>query len=40
MNGIKVEVKQVFDNIDSILFEAALTVNASETQFKQKEYTR
>ncbi|HYA78417.1 MAG TPA: hypothetical protein VEF91_06835 [Verrucomicrobiae bacterium] len=38
MTTIKVAVKQAFDNIDSIMFEAALTHNAAETQFKQKEY--
>jgi hypothetical protein len=31
-------VKQVFDNIDAIIFEAALTLNAVETLYKQKEY--
>ena len=35
---MKVAVKQAFDNIDSIMFEAALTHNAAETQYKQKEY--
>jgi hypothetical protein len=35
---IKVAVKQSFDNVDSIIFEAALALNAIETRTKQKEY--
>jgi len=35
---IKIAVKQTFDNVDSILFEAALTLNAIETRNKQKGY--
>jgi hypothetical protein len=35
---IKVAVKPAFDIIDAIIFEAALTLNAIETQYKQKEY--
>ena len=32
MTQIKVAVKQAFDNIDAIIFEAALVLNAAETQ--------
>jgi hypothetical protein len=35
---MKIEVKQTFDNVDAIIFEAALVLNAAETQYKQKEY--
>jgi hypothetical protein len=35
---IKVAVKQAFDSIDGIIFEAALTLNEIETKYKQKEY--
>jgi hypothetical protein len=35
---MKVAVKQAFDNIDAVRFEAALVLNAIETQYKQKEY--
>jgi hypothetical protein len=38
LTQIKVAVKQAFDNIDAIIFEAALVLNAVETQYKQKEY--
>ena len=31
-------MKQAFETIDAIIFEAALTLNAIETQYKQKEY--
>jgi hypothetical protein len=35
---IKIVVKQEFDNLDAIIFEAALTLNSIETKDKQKEY--
>jgi hypothetical protein len=35
---IKVAIKQEFDSIDAIIFEAALTLNEIETKHKQKEY--
>lgn len=35
---MKVAVKQAFDAVDAVLFEAALVLNAVETQYKQKEY--
>jgi len=35
---MKVAVKQTFDKVDAIKFEAAIAVNAIETQYKQKEY--
>lgn len=38
MNQIKISVKQSFGAVDKIMFEAALTLNAIETQDKQKEY--
>jgi len=38
LTEVKVAVKQGFDTIDAIIFEAALTLNAIETQFKQKDY--
>jgi len=40
MTQIKINIKQAFDPVDSILFEAALTLNAIETRDKQKEYAR
>lgn len=40
LNQIKISVKQAFGTVDSIMFEAALTINAVETLFKQKEYVR
>jgi len=38
LSQIKVAIKQEFDKIDEILFEAALTLNEIETKYKQKEY--
>ena len=38
LNQIKVEVKQTYETVDAIIFEAALTLNASETKYKQKGY--
>lgn len=38
MTEIKVAVKQSFDTVDEIKFEAALALYAIETQYKQKEY--
>ena len=38
MSQIKVAVKQEFDNVDAIIFEAALTLNGIETKYKQKAY--
>jgi len=38
LTKIKVEVKQGFDRIDAIIFEAALTLNEIETRYKQKDY--
>jgi hypothetical protein len=35
---MKVAVKQTFDSVDAIMFEAALVANAKETQNKPKEY--
>jgi hypothetical protein len=35
---MKVAVKQAFDPVDEIKFEAAIVINAIETQYKQKEY--
>jgi hypothetical protein len=35
---IKVAVKQGFDTIDAIIFEAALKLNAIENKHKQKDY--
>ncbi len=35
---MKVAVKQTYDSVDEIMFEAALVANAKETQTKQKEY--
>jgi len=36
---MKVAVKQTFDNIDEIIFEAAIVSNAIGTQYKLKDYT-
>ena len=38
MNQIKVIVKQTFDDVDSVIFEAALTLNSIDTRYKLKEY--
>jgi hypothetical protein len=38
LNQIKVAIKQEFDNVDAIIFEAALTLNEIETKYKQKAY--
>jgi len=38
LTQIKIMVKQTFGNVDSIMFEAALTLNAIETRNKQQEY--
>jgi hypothetical protein len=38
LTEIKVAVKQSFNTLDEIKFEAALAVYALETQYKQKEY--
>jgi hypothetical protein len=38
LDKIKVAVKQSFDTVDAIIFEAALTLNEQETKYKQKEY--
>jgi hypothetical protein len=38
LSQIKVAVKQGFDKVDAIMFEAALTLNEIETKYKQKEY--
>ncbi len=35
---MKVAVKQAFDAVDAVIFEAALVLNAIDTQYKQKEY--
>jgi hypothetical protein len=35
---MKVAVKQAFDSVDAIMFEAAIVLNAIETQYKQKDY--
>ncbi len=40
MNQIKVAVKQEFETVDAIIFEAAITLNAIETKNKQNEYVR
>ena len=34
---IKIAVKQGYDSLDSIIFEAAMMLNAAETRCKQKE---
>jgi hypothetical protein len=38
LSQIKIFVKQTFGNVDSIIFDAALTLNAIETAYKLKEY--
>jgi hypothetical protein len=38
LNKIRIAVKQAFNSVDAIIFEAALALNASETNYKQKEY--
>ena len=38
LDKIKVAVKQSFDTVDAIIFEAALTLNEQATKYKQKEY--
>jgi hypothetical protein len=38
LSEIKVAVKQGFDSVDAIIFEAALVLNAIETKNKQKDY--
>jgi hypothetical protein len=38
LDQIKVAVKQGFETVDAIIFEAALTLNGKETKYKQKEY--
>ncbi|MGE5532877.1 MAG: hypothetical protein ACM3UN_00855 [Bacillota bacterium] len=38
MGQLKVAVKQTFDPVDEIKFEAAILFNARETRYKQKEY--
>jgi hypothetical protein len=38
LNQIKVAIKQDFGAVDSIIFDAAITYNAIETQNKQKGY--
>jgi hypothetical protein len=38
LDKFKVEVKQTFNSIHSIIFEAALTPNELKTKYKQKEY--
>lgn len=38
LSQIRLAVKQNFDSIDAIIFEAALTLNEIETKHKQKEY--
>lgn len=38
MDQIKVAVKQGFDRVDAIIFEAALTLYEIDTKYKQKEY--
>jgi hypothetical protein len=38
LKQIKVAVKQTFDKVDAIIFEAALVINAIETKNKQKDY--
>jgi len=40
MSQIKVAVKQAFNSIDEIIFEAALALYASETRYRQKEYAK
>ena len=38
LGQIKVAVKQTFDNVDAIIFEAALVLYEIETKYKQKQY--
>ena len=38
LDQIRVSVKQGFDVVDAIIFEAALTLYGIETKCKQKEY--
>ena len=38
LTQMKVAVKQIFDPVDVIKFEAAIALNAMETRYKQKEY--
>jgi hypothetical protein len=38
LGQIKVAVKQGFDTVDAIIFEAALALNEIETKNKQREY--
>ncbi|MGO8806628.1 MAG: hypothetical protein ACLQO7_08530 [Candidatus Bathyarchaeia archaeon] len=38
MTEIIIKVKQPFNSVDSIIFEAALTLNAIETLNKQRQY--
>lgn len=38
LTQIKILVKQAFGTVDSILFEAALALNAIETRYKQRQY--
>jgi hypothetical protein len=38
LSQIKVAVKQTYESVDAIIFEAALTLNAIETKYKQREY--
>jgi hypothetical protein len=40
MSQIRVAVKQAFNSLDEIIFEAALALYASETRYKQKEYAK
>ena len=35
---IRIVVKQAFDNVDAVMFDAALILNSIETQYKQKAY--
>jgi len=38
LDQIKVAVKQRFDAVDAIIFDAALTLNELETKHKQRDY--
>jgi hypothetical protein len=38
LGQIRVAVKQGFNTVDSIIFDAALTLNGIETRYKLKEY--
>ncbi len=40
MAQIRVFIKQDFGVVDSIIFEAAITLNALETKVRQKDYVR